>query len=79
MSQPMLDLDSTIARYATFAFEDTTPLLDVGLESLSLLRLAVEVSTDEDAEIDASRLVDLKTVADLKVWLAEMLPVGGTR
>ena len=77
-----LDLDATIARYATFSFDDNTSLLDAGLESLALLRLAVEVATDEDAEIDASRLVDLRTVADLKGWLIDMVPTardGGTR
>ncbi|HEU5471318.1 MAG TPA: BTAD domain-containing putative transcriptional regulator [Actinophytocola sp.] len=78
MSDTKLDLDATIAQYATFSFDDSTPLLDVGLESLALLRLAVEVATDDDAEIDASRLVDLHTVADLKGWLAGMIP-GGTR
>jgi hypothetical protein len=82
MSETMLDLDATIARYATFSFGDTTPLLEVGLESLALLRLAVEVATDDDAEIDATRLVDLHTVADLKEWLSDMMPgaqIGGTR
>jgi hypothetical protein len=81
MSHTMLDLDATIARYATFSFDDSTPLLDAGLESLSLLRLAVEVATDDDAEIDATRLVDLHTVGDLKGWLRDMIPTapdGGT-
>jgi acyl carrier protein len=78
MSDTLLDLDATIARYATFAFDDATPLLDAGLESLALLRLAVDVATDEDAEIDATRLADLRTVADLKGWLADlMLPAEG--
>jgi hypothetical protein len=72
MSDTLLDLDATIARYATFAFDDSTPLLDAGLESLALLRLAVDVATDSDAEIDASRLVDLHTVADLKGWLRDL-------
>jgi acyl carrier protein len=79
MSDTMLDLDATIARYATFTFADSTPLLDVGLESLALLRLAVEVATDEDAEIDATRLVDLHTVADLKDWLRDLARDGGAR
>ena len=82
MSAPVPDLDATIARYATFAFDDSTTLLDAGLESLALLRLAVEVATDEDAEIDASRLADLRTVADLKGWLTDIMPTalnGGTR
>jgi Phosphopantetheine attachment site len=82
MSDTTLDLDATIARYATFAFDDTTPLLDAGLESLALLRLAVDVASDDEAEIDASRLVDLHTVADLKGWLMDMVPTvrnGGVR
>jgi aryl carrier-like protein len=68
-----LDLNPMIARYATVAFDDSTPLLEAGLESLSLLRLAVEVATDENAEIDATRLVDVRTVGDLKVWLRELV------
>ena len=82
MTDLILDLDATIARYATFTFDDSTSLLDAGLESLALLRLAVEVATDEDAEIDASRLVDLHTVADLKEWLQDLIPSareGGPR
>jgi acyl carrier protein len=67
-----LDLDSTIAKYATASFDDSAVLLDVGLESLSLLRLAVEVATDDDVEIDATRLVDLRTVGELKQWLMEL-------
>lgn len=72
-----LDLDAAIAKYATASFDDSAALLDVGLESLSLLRLAVEVATDDDVEIDATRLVDLRTVGELKQWLAE-LAVPGT-
>jgi acyl carrier protein len=66
------DLNATIARYATSPFTDVTTLQDAGLESLSLLRLAVDVAEDDDAEIDATRLVDLKTVSDLKDWLTSM-------
>jgi hypothetical protein len=68
MTEP-LDLDLVIARYTTASFDDETPLQKAGIESLSLLRLAADVATDEDAEIDATRLVDLRTVGDLKEWL----------
>lgn len=71
-----LDLDSTIARYASVSFDDSTPLLEAGLESLSLIRLAVDVATDDDAEIDAARLVDLRTVGDLKKWLGSLAAAG---
>ena len=73
MSDPVPDLDAIITRYATFTFDDSTPLLDAGLESLALLRLAVEIAADDDAEIDATRLVDLHTVGDLKAWLIELV------
>lgn len=73
------DLDTAIARYATADFDDSTSLLDAGLESLSVLRLAVETATDESAEIDATRLVEIHTVGDLKAWLLSLAdtPVGG--
>lgn len=71
-----LDLEAVIARYATFVFDDDTPLLDAGIESLALLRLAVDVAADDEAEIDATRLVDLNTIADLKAWLRELAPAG---
>jgi hypothetical protein len=71
-----LDLDSTIAKYATASFDDGALLLEVGLESLSLLRLAVEVAADDDVEIDASRLVNVRTVGELKQWLAELAGTG---
>ncbi|AHH99595.1 hypothetical protein GCM10010174_18290 [Kutzneria viridogrisea] len=72
-----LDLDATIGKYATGAFDDSTPLLEVGLESLSLLRLAVEVAADDDAEIDATRLAELRVVGDLKAWLGDLAVVDG--
>jgi hypothetical protein len=69
-----LDVDLVIARYTTAGFHDLTPLQTAGIGSLSLLRLAAEVATDDDAEIDATRLVDLRTVGDLKLWLRELAP-----
>jgi hypothetical protein len=72
-----LDLDSTIARYATASFDDDTPLLDAGLESLSLLRLAVEVAADDDAEIDATRMAGVRTIGELKAWLLSLSAADG--
>ena len=74
---PTIDFDPMIARYAVTEFDDSTSLLEAGLESLSLLRLAVDVATDDDAEIDAAQLVDLRTVKDLKQWLARLAIGGG--
>lgn len=64
------DLDWTIAKHTFASFDDETPLLEAGIESLALLRLAVEVASDDSAEIDAGRIVGLRTIGDLKQWLA---------
>lgn len=61
-----------IAEHATGAFDDSTPLPAAGLESLSLLRLVVAVAADDDAEIDATRLAQLRVIGDLKAWLTEL-------
>jgi aryl carrier-like protein len=70
------DLDATIVKYATSRFDDDTRLLDTGLDSLSLVRLAVEVAHDKDGEIDAARLIGLRTVGELKDWLREIAGPG---
>jgi hypothetical protein len=72
------DLDHLIAQYATARFDDATPLQHAGLESSALLRLAVEVATHADAEIDAAQLVELRDVGDLKRWLTSLACAPGT-
>ena len=67
-----MDLDKMIAEHATAAFEDSTPLLVAGLESLSILRLVVAAAADDGAEIDGGRLAGLRVVGDLKLWLTEL-------
>jgi len=71
-----VNLNAVIARHTTFAFDDATPLAAAGIESLAMLRLAVEVAASEDAEIDASALVSLRTVGDLKRWLGDLASDG---
>ncbi|CAM3749804.1 acyl carrier protein [Kibdelosporangium persicum] len=72
MTTHMSDLDTRIANHAHGPIDDTTTLREAGLDSLALVRLAVEVAADEDTEIDAARMAGLRTVGDLKSWLSEM-------
>lgn len=65
-----------IARYTSGSYADPTPLLHAGLDSLTLLRIAVDVVSDDDAEIDASGLVKLRTIRDLKDWLVFLSTVS---
>lgn len=66
------DLDAVIAKYATRGFTDSTALLDAGIQSLSLLRLVVDVLPDDDAEIDVTSTADLRTIGELKAWLVSL-------
>ncbi|MGI5519925.1 acyl carrier protein [Micromonospora sp. CA-259024] len=72
MSSTLHDFDARIARYATGSFDDSTPLPQAGIDSLALLRLAVESAAASDTEIDASQLVTLRTVGDVKFWLRDL-------
>jgi hypothetical protein len=71
------DIDRAIAQYVVGRCDDATPLAEAGLESLSVLRIIAEVIHDPEAELDAERLVELRTIADLKAWLRETN--GGSR
>jgi len=66
------DVDALISSYATVGFTGSTRLLDAGVESLSLLRLAVEAMPDGDVEIDVIGLTELRTIEDLRAWLADL-------
>jgi hypothetical protein len=72
-----LNLDAVIARYAAFAFDDAMQLPAAGIDSLAILRLAVDVAADDEQEIDASALVGLHTVGDLKRWLGKLASAPG--
>jgi hypothetical protein len=72
MSSTLHDFDARIARYATGSFDDSTPLPQAGIDSLALLRLAVESAAGTDTEIDAGQLVRLRTVGDVKGWLSDI-------
>ncbi|WP_305783556.1 phosphopantetheine-binding protein [Symbioplanes lichenis] len=65
-------LDERIARHADGAFDDSTLLNEAGIESLTLLRLAVQVAPSNDTEIDASQLAAIRTVGELKAWLRQL-------
>lgn len=67
------ELDDAIAKVATKEFTDASTLPEAGIQSLSLLRLVVDLLPDDDAEIDVTKLGQIKTVGDLKAWLVELV------
>lgn len=67
------EIDSVIRRHVRTRFEDSSPLAEVGLDSLSVLRIAGELVPDPDQEIDPTGLATARTVADLRQWLRGLL------
>ncbi|WP_432148831.1 phosphopantetheine-binding protein [Streptomyces sp. bgisy029] len=66
------EISSALERNIRTPFDDNSPLAEVGLHSLSVLRIAGEVITDPDREIDPSGLAAVRTVGDLRQWLQEL-------
>ena len=62
-------IDDAVSRYASIPFDDTATLIEVGIESMSIVRIIVDLNFDPSLEIDMSRIVEMVTVADLKRWL----------
>lgn len=56
----------------------TSTLDDLGVDSLSLIRVVLTVlGEDDDVEIDPAGLANLRTVADLQDWLAAVRVTTG--
>ncbi len=76
-----IELDHVDARLRAaldrLAVEPTVPtatLAELRVDSLTLLRVVIDVlGPDSDAEIDAAALGGLRTVAELRDWLAGTL------
>ncbi|GGS27830.1 hypothetical protein GCM10010269_78050 [Streptomyces humidus] len=67
------DIVSAVRRYVRVPFDDRSPLAEVGLDSLSLVRIASELIPDPDQEIDPTGLAAVRTVGDLQQWLRQLL------
>lgn len=74
------EISSVIKRHVRVPFEDLSLLAEVGLDSLSVLRIASELIPDPDLEIDPAGLAAARTVGDLRQWLHGLLtPVESVR
>ncbi|WP_353940572.1 hypothetical protein ABII15_02445 [Streptomyces sp. HUAS MG91] len=67
------EIGSVISRHIRASFDDNSLLAEVGLHSLSVLRIASELITDPDQEIDPTGLASVHTVGELRQWLRGLL------
>ena len=64
-------LAAELARVAAGPVAADTELVTLGLDSLALVRLVLQVVGDDpDREIDLGHVGEMRTVADLHDWLA---------
>ncbi|MFT7836825.1 phosphopantetheine-binding protein [Saccharothrix sp. BKS2] len=64
------DIDATIRRFVRVPFTDASTLAEIGLDSLTTLRVVAELVPDPDREIDLAELADLKTLGRFRAWVA---------
>jgi acyl carrier protein len=71
-------LAAALSRFTAAPATPTSALDDLGLDSLSLIRVVLAVlGEDDDIEIDPAGLATLRTVADLQGWLAAIRVTTG--
>jgi hypothetical protein len=71
-------LAAALSRFAVAPAGPASALDDLGLGSLSLIRVILAVLGEDDAiEIDPAGLAGLRTVADLQDWLAAISARAG--
>ncbi|WP_197287468.1 phosphopantetheine-binding protein [Streptomyces apocyni] len=83
MSQAAQDIgdavNSAIAEFVRMPFTSASDLAEIGLDSLSIIRIVADVLPDADQEIDAGELADLRTVGQLQDWLGRLVAPGSAR
>ncbi|MHC5908763.1 acyl carrier protein, partial [Streptomyces sp. S6] len=63
------DLAAWVLReHARTAFEDTSTLTDIGIDSLAKLRIVVDLAKRTGQDIDPEELGLLRTVGELRTW-----------
>lgn len=64
------DLASRVLReHARTAYSDDSLLAEIGIDSLAMLRIVVDLSRETGQEVDPEELASLRTVGALREWL----------
>jgi acyl transferase domain-containing protein len=62
--------------HAHTSFSDDSALSDIGIDSLTLIRIVVDVATSDGREMDDTDLAALRTVGDFRRWFTETQEVA---
>ncbi len=64
--------DSVLGEHARTAYTETSMLSEIGIDSLAMLRIIVELSEKFDRRVEPEELARLHDVAALRQWLQEL-------
>ncbi|RKT82210.1 hypothetical protein SAMN05421805_111126 [Saccharopolyspora antimicrobica] len=67
------EIDARLAEFVRSQWRDDSTLVEVGIDSLTAVRIVVGLLPDDDAEIDAARLGGIRTVGQFRQWLRDLL------
>lgn len=76
-------INARLGEFIRVPYDDGSTLAEIGLDSLTTIRVAVGLVPDDDVEIDAGALAHIRTVGQLRVWLQDLMrsssATGGIR
>lgn len=67
------EIDAQLTKFVRAQWRDDSTLVEVGIDSLTAVRIVVALLPDDDAEIDAARLGGIRTVGQFRQWLRDLL------
>ncbi|MEE1943025.1 hypothetical protein V1L54_27085 [Streptomyces sp. TRM 70361] len=63
------EINSVIEAQVSGAYDDASLISEIGLDSLAVVRMAVQTAPGQDTEIDLAGLAGVRTIGDLRQWL----------
>lgn len=64
--------DAVLRQHARTGYSEDSTLSDIGIDSLAMLRIMVEVGRDHGFDVDAGHLAELRTVSAFRQWFATL-------
>lgn len=65
------EIDAVIKQHVSVPFTSDSTLAEIGIDSLSTLRIVTTLAPDADQEIDLADLVEVRTVGQFRGWIRE--------
>lgn len=64
--------DAVLGQHARTGYSDDSSLSDIGIDSLAMLRIIVELARDHGYDVDVGDLAELRTVSAFRQWFGRL-------